>query len=172
MWALPRYSANCHIGSTNHYSNTCVMGSDPTAPPPSLASTLGGLTGGGAGGGGMPSAWVKAQQSRNIWAFSLKVAKPFLFLYSSRLCVFILVTISDLAIFNFSFLLYDVASEVSPTWLTPVYLWFIQVAVTWLHLSLADWTTSPLLDDPLLVRCYDSVLGVYMCTFLLFYLGI
>ena len=32
------------------------------------------------------------------------------------------VTISDLAIFNFSFLLYDVASEVSPTWLTPVYL--------------------------------------------------
>ena len=32
------------------------------------------------------------------------------------------VTISDLAIFNFSFLLYDVASEVSPMWLTPVYL--------------------------------------------------
>ena len=29
--------------------------------------------------------------------------------------------ISDLAIFNF-LLLYDVASEVSPTWLTPVYL--------------------------------------------------
>ena len=36
-----------------------------------------------------------------------------------------IVMISDLAIFNFLFtfrLLYDVASEVSPTWLTPVYL--------------------------------------------------
>ena len=32
------------------------------------------------------------------------------------------VTISDLAIFNFFSLRYDVASEVSPTWLTPVYL--------------------------------------------------
>ena len=32
------------------------------------------------------------------------------------------VTISDLAIFNFVSLLYDVASEVSSTWLTPVYL--------------------------------------------------
>ena len=39
------------------------------------------------------------------------------------------VTISDLAIFNF-LLRYDVASEVSPTWLTPVYLLFVQVAVT------------------------------------------
>ena len=27
MWALPRYSANCHIGSTDHYGNACVMGS-------------------------------------------------------------------------------------------------------------------------------------------------
>ena len=84
----------------------------------------------------------------------------------------ILVTISDLAIFNFSFLLYDVANEVSPTWLTPVYLLFVQVAVTWLHLSLTDWNTSPLIDDSLLVRCCDSVLGGYTCTFLLFYLGI
>ena len=84
------------------------------------------------------------------------------------------VMISDLAIFKFSFfrLRYDVASEVSPTWLTPVYLWFVQVAVTWQHLSLADWTTSLLIDDSLLVRCCDSVLGVYTCTFLLFYLGI
>ena len=40
------------------------------------------------------------------------------------------VTISDLAIFNFFSLLYDVAYEVSPTWLTPVYLRFAQVAVT------------------------------------------
>ena len=31
------------------------------------------------------------------------------------------VTISDLALFNF-LLLYNVASKVSPTWLTPVYL--------------------------------------------------
>ena len=37
--------------------------------------------------------------------------------------------ISDLALFIF-FLLYDMASEVSPTWLTPVYLLFVQVAVT------------------------------------------
>ena len=72
------------------------------------------------------------------------------------------VTISDLAIFNFFFfsLRYNVAYEVSPTWLTLVYLWFVQVAVTWLHLSLTDWTTSPLIDDSLLVRCCDSVLGV------------
>ena len=34
-----------------------------------------------------------------------------------RVCV----TISDLALFNF-LLLYNVAFEVSPTWLTPVYL--------------------------------------------------
>ena len=81
------------------------------------------------------------------------------------------VMISDLALFNF-LLLYDMASEVSPTWLTPVYLWFIQVAVTWLHLSLTDWTTSPLIDDSLLARYCDSVLGGYTCTFLLFYLGI
>ena len=40
------------------------------------------------------------------------------------------VTISDLAIFNFFLLLYDVASKVSPTWLTPVPLLFAQVAVT------------------------------------------
>ena len=39
------------------------------------------------------------------------------------------VTISDLAIFNF-LLLYDVVSDVSPTWLTPVYLRLVQVAVT------------------------------------------
>ena len=39
------------------------------------------------------------------------------------------VTTSDLAIFNF-LLRYDVASEVSPTWPTPVYLRFAQVAVT------------------------------------------
>ena len=81
------------------------------------------------------------------------------------------VMISDLALFIF-LLLYDVASEVSPTWLTPVYLLSVQVAVTWLHLSLTDWTTSPLIDDSLLVRCCDSVLGDYTCTFLLFYLGI
>ena len=81
------------------------------------------------------------------------------------------IMISDLAIFNF-LLLYDVASEVLPMWLTPVYLLFAQVAVTGLHLSLADWTTSPLIDDSLLVCCCDSVLGVYTCTFLLFYLGI
>ena len=28
MWALLRYSANCHIGSTDHYGNTCIMGSN------------------------------------------------------------------------------------------------------------------------------------------------
>ena len=38
------------------------------------------------------------------------------------------VMISDLALFNFLYL-YDVASEVSPMWLTPVYLLFVQVAV-------------------------------------------
>ena len=27
MWALLRYSANCHIGSTDHYGNACIMGS-------------------------------------------------------------------------------------------------------------------------------------------------
>ena len=32
------------------------------------------------------------------------------------------------------------------------YLQFVQVAVTWLHLSLTDWTTSPLIDDSLLVH--------------------
>ena len=74
------------------------------------------------------------------------------------------VTISDLALFIF-FLLYDLVSEVSPTWLTPVYLRFV-------HLFLADWTTSPLIDDSLLVRYCDSVLGGHTCTFLLFYLGI
>ena len=57
------------------------------------------------------------------------------------------VMISDLALFNFLYL-YDVASEVSPMWLTPVYLLFVQVAVMWLHLSSSYWTTSPLLDDP------------------------
>ena len=77
----------------------------------------------------------------------------------------------DKALFNF-LLLYDVASEVSPTWLTPVYLQFVQVAVTWLHLSFTDWTTSLLIDDSLLVHYCDSVLGGYTCTFLLFYLGI
>ena len=30
------------------------------------------------------------------------------------------------------------------------------------YLSLADWTTSPLIDDSLLVRCCDSVLGVLL----------
>ena len=75
------------------------------------------------------------------------------------------VTISDLAIFNSFFLLYDVAFEVSPTWLTPVYLRFVQVAVTWLHLSLIDWTTSPLINDSLLVRRCDSVLGVVRVLF-------
>ena len=40
-----------------------------------------------------------------------------------------IVTISDLAIFNF-LLRYNMASEVSPTWLTPVYLLFVQVEVT------------------------------------------
>ena len=62
------------------------------------------------------------------------------------------------------------AHEVSPMWLTPGYLLFIQVAVTWLHLSLYYWTTSPLIDDSLLVHCCDSVLGVYCSYFLLFYL--
>ena len=83
-----------------------------------------------------------------------------------------IVTISNLAIFNFHFLLYNMSYEVSPMWLTPVYLLFTQVAVIWLHLSLSYWTTSPLIDDSLLVCCCDSVLGVYCPYFLLFYLGI
>ena len=85
---------------------------------------------------------------------------------------FIHVTISDLAIFNFFFILYDMSYEVAVIWLTPVYLLFVQVAVTWLHLSFYYWSTSPLLDDSLLVCCCDSVLGVYCSCSLLFYLGI
>ena len=68
------------------------------------------------------------------------------------------VTILDW-LFNFSIYM---SYEVSPTWLTPVYLLFVQVAVTWLHLSLSYWTTSPLIDDSLLVHCCDSVLGVLL----------
>ena len=98
-----------------------------------------------------------------VWQSSLEKTDVNLGLRSEMIrCV----TISDLALFNF-LLLYDVASKVSPTWLTPVYLWFVQVAVTWLHLSPADWNTSPLIDDSLLVCCCDSVLGGYTCTFLI-----
>ena len=113
--------------------------------------------------------------SQSTWSISFKysmwnikvVATP---LTSSRM--FHYVTRSDLDIFNSFLLWYNMSDEVSPTWLTPVYLLFIQVAVTWLHLSLSYWTTSPLINDSLLVCCCDSVLGAYCSYSLLFYLGI